>query len=408
MTTEPLWRDAPDFRLLFESAPGLYLVLTPDLHIVAVSNAYLRATMTTRAAILGRHIFDVFPDNPLEPEASGVRHLRLSLERVLESRAPDSMAVQKYDIRRPASEGGGFEERYWSPMNCPVLEADGALAYIIHRVEDVTEFVHLKEAGRAREEQADSLEHRAQQMEMEVYQRATEVAHANRQLAQANRELEAFSYSVSHDLRAPLRTIDGFTFELAEHAAGSLDETARAYLARVRAAAKRMGELIDALLQLSRLTRGPLAIVQGVDLSALARAAVDDLRQSEPGRDVQVTIDDGIRADGDPSLLRVVVDNLVRNAWKFTRPAAAPAIHVGWRTADDGPVYFVRDNGVGFDPAYADRLFTPFQRLHHERDFPGIGVGLATVARIVRRHGGTIDAHAEPGKGATFSFRLRP
>jgi signal transduction histidine kinase len=134
---------------------------------------------------------------------------------------------------------------------------------------------------------------------------------------------------------------------------------------------------------------------------------VDDLRRSDPDRDVAVTIEGEIRADGDPSLLRVLLDNLLRNAWKFTRPVAAPASHVGWRTVEGGPVYFVRDNGVGFDPAYADRLFSPFQRLHHERDFPGTGVGLATASRIVHRHGGTIEADAEPGNGATFSFRLR-
>jgi signal transduction histidine kinase len=386
LSTHRSWQDAPDFRLLFESAPGLYLVLTPDLHVVAVSDDYLRATTTERVAILGRHLFDVFPDNPLEPGTTGVDNLRLSLARVLESRAPDSMAVQKHGIRRTESEGGGFEERYWRPKNCPVLEADGALAYIIHHVEDVTDFVRLKEASKLADDRGRAL---------------------HTELTRANQELEAFSYSVSHDLRAPLRTIDGFSFELAEHCADVLDATGREYLGRVRAAAKRMGALIDALLQLSRITRRPLAIVHEIDLSSMAHAVVDDLRRSDPDRDVAVTIEGEIRADGDPSLLRVLLDNLLRNAWKFTRPVAAPAIHVGWRTVEGGPVYFVRDNGVGFDPAYADRLFSPFQRLHHERDFPGTGVGLATASRIVHRHGGTIEADAEPGNGATFSFRLR-
>ncbi len=137
----------PDYRALFEGIPGLYLVLTSDLKIVAVSDAYLRATMTRRDSILGKGLFEVFPDNPNDPNATGVRNLAASLQRVLANKKPDTMAVQKYDIRRPDSEGGGFEERYWSPLNSPVLASDGSIAYIVHRVEDVTEFVRLKQLG---------------------------------------------------------------------------------------------------------------------------------------------------------------------------------------------------------------------------------------------------------------------
>jgi signal transduction histidine kinase len=228
------------------------------------------------------------------------------------------------------------------------------------------------------------------------------------ELAQANKELEAFSYSVSHDLRAPLRAIDGFSFELLDHASAVLDDTGREYLQRVRAAARRMSELIEALLHLSRLTRGPLTLTKGIDLSALARAIADDLRHADPGRRVRVTIDEGITADADAALIRVVLENLLRNAWKFTGPVPDPVIHFGWQTPNGQPTYFVRDNGVGFNAEFADRLFTPFQRLHHESEFPGTGVGLATVSRIVRRHGGTIRADAEVGRGATFSWTLGP
>ena len=159
---------APDFRTLFESAPGLYLVLTPDLTIVAASDAYLHATMTKRAEVLGRKLFDVFPDNPDDPQATGVRNLRTSLDRVLENRAADAMAVQKYDIRRPEGQGGGFEERYWSPVNSPVFAPDGTISYVIHRVEDVTEFVRLKQAGWAQRELTQKLRTRAEQMESEI------------------------------------------------------------------------------------------------------------------------------------------------------------------------------------------------------------------------------------------------
>lgn len=163
---------SPDFRTLFESAPGSYLVLTPDLTIVAVSDAYLRATMTTRAGILGRHLFEVFPDNPDDPAASGVRNLGASLRRVLTMKRPDAMAVQKYDIRRPSGEGGGFEERYWSPVNSPVFGPNGEIAYIIHRVEDVTEFLRLRQEGHARDVVNEELRIRTEQMEAEIYLRA--------------------------------------------------------------------------------------------------------------------------------------------------------------------------------------------------------------------------------------------
>jgi signal transduction histidine kinase len=183
----------PDFRMLFEAAPGLYLVLAPDLRIVAVSDAYLRATMTTRDSILGRGIFEVFPDNPDDPQATGVFNLRASLASVLEFGRTDTMAVQKYDVRRPESEGGGFEERYWSPQNSPVLGPDGRVRFIIHRVEDVTEFVRLKQAGCEKEELTKAL----QDMEAEVYLRAQEVASANRRLQTANATLARLYNQIS-------------------------------------------------------------------------------------------------------------------------------------------------------------------------------------------------------------------
>src|SRR6267143_3985224 len=179
----------PDFQALFQSAPGLYLVLTPDLNIVAVSDAYLRATMTKREEILGRGIFDVFPDNPDDPSATGVRNLRTSLQRVIQDKTPDTMAVQKYDIRKPESEGGGFEERFWSPVNSPVFGSDKGVVYIIHRVEDVTEFVRLKQQTLEQAELAEKLRTHAGQMEAEVYQRASEVQEANLRLEAANQAL---------------------------------------------------------------------------------------------------------------------------------------------------------------------------------------------------------------------------
>lgn len=181
----------PDFRALFEAAPGCYLVLDPGLCVAAVSDAYLRATMTEREAILGLGVFDVFPDNPADPEPSGVRNLRASLQRVIRDGVTDAMPVQRYDIRKPESGGGGFETRFWSPVNSPVFGPSGDVAYIIHRVEDVTEFVQVKRSGDAHQQLARDLRSRADAMEAEVFQRTREVAEASRKLKEANGELAA-------------------------------------------------------------------------------------------------------------------------------------------------------------------------------------------------------------------------
>lgn len=232
------------------------------------------------------------------------------------------------------------------------------------------------------------------------------VADRTRELEASNRELEAFSYSVSHDLRAPLRSVDGFSRILLDECQDKLDANDKSHLQRVRAATQRMGTLIDELLVLSRVTRTDMRIAR-VDLSALARSAIDDLRKTHPERDVHADIRPGLFAVGDPALLRVVMENLVGNAWKFTGKTMDARIELGASTdAGHRTVYFVRDNGAGFDMAYSDKLFGAFQRLHGMDEFPGTGVGLASVQRIVTRHGGRVWADAAVGKGATFYFTL--
>jgi len=568
-----------DFQALFESEPGLYLVLTPALTIVAVSDAYLKATMTKREEILGHGLFEVFPDNPDDPTATGVRNLKASLDRVLTNRVPDTMAVQKYDIRRPESEGGGFEERYWSPVNSPVLGADGKVAYIIHRVEDVTEFVRLKQEGseqhriierlqtRAAEMETDifrkaqqiqiteRLRARAAQMEAEISRRAQQIQEANNQLQReldarkraeaalqkseegfravaetateaivsadkrghityfnpgaerifgyaardvigspltllmpqrfheahrqglsrflstgqarvigrtvelvgqrkegtefplelslaswkaggetyftgilrditerkrleqevqqrsaafeaANKELEAFSYSVSHDLRAPLRAIDGFSRILLEDHIAHLPADAQRYLHAVRNNSQQMGRLIDDLLTFARLSRQPLS-KQLVRPTDLVRQCVDELHAEEQDRRVKIAIGDLPACQADPALLKQVWLNLISNALKYTRKQEMAVIAVGCQEQDSATAYFVRDNGVGFDMRYADKLFGVFQRLHRAEEYAGTGVGLAIVQRIIHRHGGRVWAEAAVNHGATFYFTLQ-
>ncbi len=231
------------------------------------------------------------------------------------------------------------------------------------------------------------------------------VAERTGQLAAANKELEAFSYSVSHDLRAPLRSIDGFSQAVLEDYSDRLDATGKDNLQRVRAAAVRMATLIDDLLKLSRVTRTELR-KEPFDLSVMAKAIARTLEEEEPTRQVEFSIGEGLTVEGDARLIRVVMENLLGNAWKYTSHHERAHIELGQDKKDGRPVFYVRDDGAGFDPRYADRLFGAFQRLHGASEFPGTGIGLATVQRIIHRHGGEIWAEAEIEKGATFYFSV--
>jgi light-regulated signal transduction histidine kinase (bacteriophytochrome) len=225
------------------------------------------------------------------------------------------------------------------------------------------------------------------------------------QLEAANRELEAFSYSVSHDLRAPLRGIDGWSAALLEDYGDQMDGQASTYLHWVRAEAQRMGRLIDGILQLSRLTRAELTL-EAVNLSDLAYSVAARLVEHEPERQLDLIIEEGLVVHGDASLLEAVLANLLENAFKFTSKIPQTRIEFGRATLPGGPAFFVRDNGAGFDMAYAKKLFGAFQRMHKESEYPGSGIGLATVQRIIHRHGGQVWAEASPNQGATFYFTL--
>ncbi len=397
MKKRPASRPTPDFRALFEGAPGRYLVLTPDLSIVAVSEAYLRATGTERAAILGRRLFDVFPERPDDPGTSGAANLRASLDRVRQTRMPDTMAVRRHHVPRPESEGGGMEERYWRPTNSPVLDAAGALAYIIHRLDDVTEFVRPTQPA----------DHATRQLQAELRELQTRLERLASELEDAHQQLDSFSYSVSHDLRAPLRAIDGFSQALLEDYGPTLPVEGQRLLATVRQSTQRMGRLIDDLVAFHRLGTKPLVLAR-VDLAALTDSVVQELERANADRRVTVTVATLPTVRGDPALLREAVTHLVGNAFKFTRRQLDARVEIGTRSEDGDLVCFVRDNGVGFDMRYAGRLFGVFQRLHRADEFEGSGIGLALVQRIVQRHGGRVWAEARVNEGATFFFTLPP
>jgi PAS domain S-box-containing protein len=280
------------------------------------------------------------------------------------------------------------EERLISWTNTILHDPQGKIAGIIGLGTDITD---QKKAEEEIRELNAGLERRVQDR--------------TAQLVTANQELEAFAYSISHDLRAPLRAMNGFSGILLSEHAGQLDDQGRAYLQHIQKASRTMDQLIMDLLNLSRVTRAALKRSR-VDLSALASDIAAELTRQEPGRTLQFEITAGLEAEGDPALLKIVLENLLHNACKFTRRCERALIQMGVKQEDERRVFFVRDNGAGFDMAYAAKLFAPFQRLHGMDEFPGTGIGLVTVKRIITRHGGTIWTEAKVDEGATFYFTL--
>src|ERR687889_1445719 len=285
--------------------------------------------------------------------------------------------------------------------------AVGAVDYLVKPV--VPEFVRSKVAVFVELAKKNELLRRQAALLAQSEQAALELAEARaelvRDLEHKNRELESFSYAVSHDLRAPLRRIDSFSRAVLESQGDRLDETGRKFLTRVREASQHMSQLIDDVLYLSKVTRAELR-EQEVSLSDLASLVLDQLQEGEPHRVVERKIRPGVMVMGDGQLLRIAMENLMENAWKFTGKQPHPRIEFGVIHGGGEPTYFVRDNGAGFDMTYAARLFGPFQRLHAQEEFPGSGIGLATVQRIIHRHGGRVWAEGLLGQGATFYFTL--
>jgi two-component system, sensor histidine kinase and response regulator len=285
--------------------------------------------------------------------------------------------------------------------------AVGAVDYLVKPV--VPEFVRSKVAVFVELAKKSELLRRQAKLLAESEQAALELAETRaelvRDLEHKNRELESFSYAVSHDLRAPLRRVESFSRAVLESQGDRLDESGKHFLSRVREASQHMSQLIDDVLYLSRVTRADLR-EQDVDLSEIAEHVLSRLQEAETQRRVEVKIRPGIIVTGDGQLLKIALDNLLGNAWKFTGNAAESRIEFGMTQVGGETTYFVRDNGAGFDMTYADRLFGPFQRLHAQGEFPGNGIGLATVQRIIHRHGGKVWAEGLAGQGATFYFTL--
>jgi signal transduction histidine kinase/ActR/RegA family two-component response regulator len=409
-----------DYQRLFVGAPSPCLVLNAHLVIVAVNEAYLAATATDRNALLGRPIFEAFPDNPDDPTADGVRNLRRSLETVLATSEADTMALQRYDIPVDRNDAGQhFVERYWSPVNVPVFGADGRLTHIIHRVEDVTEFVQLHGVERNQQRSTAELQMRAERMEADLFIRARELQEVNQQLREAYADLatadqalqeqqqakDRFIATLSHELRNPLAAVLAATELLALDAG---DHPALAVLQRQVNALVRM---TDDLLDASRALTGRLEVVRRpLDLRTTVDAAVKDIRPEYARTDRTLRLSvatEPVVVDGDGIRLAQMLGNLLSNGRKYTHPGGT--VRVELAGAAGQAVLTVRDDGIGFEPAAADKLFEVFARAVPSgmTDAGGLGLGLAIVRSIVELHGGTVSAHSEgPATGAEFRVEL--
>jgi signal transduction histidine kinase len=407
-----------EFRALFEKCPGLYLALDAHLFIIAATDNYLHATLTQRENIVGQHLFDVLAESQDDHNATGVRNLRRSLERVLRERMPDSIAVQKYNIRHP---NGEFEERFWSVANTPILDKTGGIGYIIHCIQDVTDFVHLKKSGDERSKLTDPQNATMGVMEREILSRSEELGAINHQLKVANEELalrtahlndalqtmETFTYSIAHDLRAPLRALVTFSTMLGEEYGETLQDQGKDYLHRIKEAAFRMDRLVGDLLVYGRLTHVEATSVP-ISLDQAVTKVLQDLGSTIRGRKAEVEVKRPLpTVMGSPVLVNHVLSNVIDNALKFMPPDRTPQIVVLSTFSDDRARLYITDNGIGIHPAYHAKIFDLFARLHKPSEYSGTGIGLALVKKAMERMMGKVGVESTLGSGSSFWLEFR-
>ncbi|MGH2959425.1 MAG: ATP-binding protein [Solirubrobacterales bacterium] len=392
----------------FDSIPGLYLILDPELRILDATDAYLSATMTERTEIVGRDLFEVFPDNPGDTGATGENNLRSSLDRVVRTRRPDSMAVQKYDVRAPPDQGGEFESRYWSPVNTPVLAPNGDLSHIVHQVEDVTGFVNYRAESEERRHDNEELRGALESMQTEILRRSEELHDSNVQLRAASEAKNMFLSRMSHELRSPLTAVIGYSELLQLDGIPESDEM-QAADAIFRAGAHLL-ELINEVLDITRVESGYMTM--SIEPVAIENALQSAIELMTPlANSAGITLDlpkspSALYAKADPQRLTQVLVNLLSNAIKYNRPHGRVSIEVTQPMPDRAHLT-VSDTGAGIDEDGLAKLFQPFERLGAEAtEIEGTGLGLSLTRGLVEEMGGSIEVESELGVGTRFIVEL--
>lgn len=418
-----------NFKTLFEASPGLYLVLEPnhDFTIVAVSDAYLKATKTVRSEILGRPLFEVFPDNPDDPHATGVANLSTSLNKVISHQIADAMAVQKYDIRKPESEGGGFEIRYWSPVNHPVLDAEGKLVNILHQVEDVTGLIELKQKDYEQTIRTDRLceilktvlntkSHDLESLTNRLVAKKTALQKKSEELVKSNEVLQAslksrdeFISVVSHELRTPLTILQLqatlMSRKLKSGILPNLDSLRKAFSTST-SQIEHLIKMVEDLLSVSRIQSGKIGFnFKQEDLSKLICQFIEHFTQQleSAGCDFEASIQDNIVGFWDAQRLNQVFTNLISNVIRY---APKSKVKVFLTMSDNIATLIIEDKGPGISIENQSKVFQRFERLGNANKASGLGLGLFIVKNIVEAHRGTITLFSREGEGTKFVIQL--
>lgn len=416
-----------DFQKVFLSAPSLFLIVSTDFTILALNDSYERATMKKRDEMIGRNLFEVFPDNPDDKSADGVSNLSKSLHSVLKDKKTHTMAVQRYDVQRP---DGTFEVRYWSPINIPIFNSKNEIDYIVHRVEDVTEFITLKDEQSKNENITLGLQKKVNEMEVEIVKRSREIQKLNFELEQKvkertetilkrektlakqnqilksqNKELEQFTYITSHDLQEPLRTLVSFTELLEKEFAGKLEGNGDIYIDFISQSSRRMQELVKGLLDYSRIGREKQLVE--VDCNQIVKDVLSDMAITLAESKAKISVGNLPKLKGYSTELRQLFQNLISNAVKFRKKDVIPEVKIAVQEEKENWLFSIQDNSIGIDEKDMHKLFVIFKRLNNRDEYEGTGIGLAHCKKIVELHGGTIWAESKLGEGSTFKFTIQ-